>query len=291
MMKIKKSDRFYNTVQGTAVAHAKPIALAHRRVCYDLNQASPAAVAAELGMSAVDLPEYCSTGIREVDIMLFNRCMSLGQNAMATREQIETIAEWMDQHANPNWAFALGSDFHHANIDLLLNECGFTLRSGGIAHYWRDAVPVKHEVAPEITIIEAETTQESQLFSEVVGECFQMDRRMDARSANLIGRKNWHCFIAHYNGEPAGTGAMMNTGEVAWLGFGGTLPQFRGKGIQQALLKARINKACELDISGITIESAYNAGEEQPFPVSGRNIQRLGFSLSHVSENYSRNKT
>jgi GNAT superfamily N-acetyltransferase len=94
----------------------------------------------------------------------------------------------------------------------------------------------------------------------------------------------WHCFVAYDGEAPAAAAATFRTGDVAWFGVAGTLPELRGRGAQTALLAARIKAAREAGCRVLVTETgAPKDGEPGP---SYRNILRAGFEPVYVRENY-----
>jgi GNAT superfamily N-acetyltransferase len=83
------------------------------------------------------------------------------------------------------------------------------------------------------------------------------------------------CFIAEIGGEVAGGAALSIEHNIAAFSFMGTAPAFRRRGVQQALLAARLAFAaaqgCDLALCHT------NPGNQ-----SQRNVQRLGFSLLYT---------
>jgi hypothetical protein len=72
---------------------------------------------------------------------------------------------------------------------------------------------------------------------------------------------------------------------LAWLGMGTTLPGYRGRGMQRALLARRINDAADLGVKMLTIETLH-AGAEEPPNTSYRNVIRAGFLLVYLRRQY-----
>jgi len=79
-------------------------------------------------------------------------------------------------------------------------------------------------------------------------------------------------FLAYQDGVPAGGGALFIHEGVALLGGAATLPAFRKRGIQTALVKARLNHAARL---GCDLASS----STQPGSASQRNLERQGFRV------------
>jgi GNAT superfamily N-acetyltransferase len=100
----------------------------------------------------------------------------------------------------------------------------------------------------------------------------------------IPGREGWRCFAAFDGDTPAATGALFVTGSVGWVGAGGTLPEFRRRGAQGALLAARIEAGVAAGCETLVTET----GE----PVEGRpgssyrNLVRAGFEPLYVRQNY-----
>jgi GNAT superfamily N-acetyltransferase len=89
-------------------------------------------------------------------------------------------------------------------------------------------------------------------------------------AAGLVQR-----YLARLDGVPAGGGSMRITDGIAQLTGAGTTPAFRRRGIQSALLSARLADATTggCDIAVITV---------QPGSKSQQNAQRRGFDLLYT---------
>ncbi|KAL2835558.1 hypothetical protein BJY01DRAFT_223417 [Aspergillus pseudoustus] len=102
-------------------------------------------------------------------------------------------------------------------------------------------------------------------------------------AATATIRPDTQLYFARINGEIAGTAgmALIDTplGHVAELYIDSTVPAFRGKGIQLALLKSRLaeakEKGCEL--AAVTT---------WPTGTSARNVKRAGFNLAYKKDVY-----
>lgn len=103
----------------------------------------------------------------------------------------------------------------------------------------------------------------------------------EARVANdEIGRAsfilpNSQTFLACLDGEDVGCGSMQIVDGVAWLGGAATIPAFRNRGVQAALVAHRLHFAADArcDLAAVT---ALSNGP------SARNIVRLGFQHTHT---------
>ncbi|SFB36193.1 Ribosomal protein S18 acetylase RimI [Collimonas sp. OK607] len=98
-----------------------------------------------------------------------------------------------------------------------------------------------------------------------------------------LQRSDTLLFAATIDGKVAGTAGMSlietASGLLAHLYIASTLPAYRGRGIQLALLRARLtaarNGGCTL--AGVTA---------RPANTSGRNTERAGFSLAYTKSTF-----
>ena len=69
-----------------------------------------------------------------------------------------------------------------------------------------------------------------------------------------LKEKDWHCCVAKLDGKAVSSGAIYCNGDVAYLALVSTLPEYRNRGCQKALLLRGINACadlgCDLIVSG-----------------------------------------
>ncbi len=81
-------------------------------------------------------------------------------------------------------------------------------------------------------------------------------------------------YIAYWDGTPAAAASLTTAFcDVAFFGGGGTLPEFRGRGIQTALIHRRL-----VDGAKVADVAILNAS---PGSSSHRNAERAGFRVAH----------
>jgi ribosomal protein S18 acetylase RimI-like enzyme len=84
-------------------------------------------------------------------------------------------------------------------------------------------------------------------------------------------------YVARVGGEIAGGGSLRLDGDIAQFSGAGTRPRFRRRGVQTALLRARLADAAA---AGCTIGVVVT----QPGSKSQQNVQREGFSLLYARQ-------
>jgi GNAT superfamily N-acetyltransferase len=91
----------------------------------------------------------------------------------------------------------------------------------------------------------------------------------------MTAREEAVLLLAWVDGEPAGTGALVVNGGVGWLSADSTLPAHRGRGVQQAVQRHRLELArvagCDLAVT-----------ESEPGSGSQRNMERVGFRIAYT---------
>jgi GNAT superfamily N-acetyltransferase len=89
---------------------------------------------------------------------------------------------------------------------------------------------------------------------------------------DMAGARGFTRYIARVDAEAAGAGSMRMSGGIAQLCGAATLPPFRRRGLQTALLHARLADAAAAgcDVAVVTTE---------PGSRSQQNVQRAGFAL------------
>jgi GNAT superfamily N-acetyltransferase len=191
-------------------------------------------------------------------MMELNRAIVLGGAV-----DLDAIASWFDGAGHTVAT-------HDEQVSGELERRGYT-RGRAWMKFERDAAPAAHTE----TDARIEETLDGPLFGELVGG--------EALGA-VAGAPGWRCYLAWVGDEPAATGVVYADGSSAWLGIAFTREQFRGRGIQSALLATRIEAA---RASGATLLTAETGARlpDQP-AASYRNLLRAGFRESFLRDNW-----
>jgi hypothetical protein len=102
--------------------------------------------------------------------------------------------------------------------------------------------------------------------------------------ASTIGQPGWYHYLVDYDGEPGSASVLYVTRGVAQLFVATTMPAYRGRGGQQALIQRRLADGqaagCDLATSQTVIDNA-----------SPRNMARHGFEQLHLRWIYGKTLT
>lgn len=131
---------------------------------------------------------------------------------------------------------------------------------------------------PAVTVRQA-MPEEFSLYVDVVGPNFVEGGELSPELRDLMRAaftmEGATLFLATLDGHEAGGGALLIHDGVAMLAGAGTLPPHRHRGVQTALLEARLEHArragCDLAVMGAT-----------PGSGSQKNAERKGFQVAYT---------
>ena len=98
---------------------------------------------------------------------------------------------------------------------------------------------------------------------------------MRANQSFWLQVPTWQLFIARVVGVAAGAAVLSLHADTGYLAAASTLPAFRNRGIQSALISARIARAEALGCTVVTGQAAHGSSSQG-------NMQRAGLQISHV---------
>jgi len=215
---------------------------------------------------------------------LFNRALGLGLAEPATEAGLDEIdAFFTDQGLA--YGIPVTPDAQPPELPGWLEARG--LRRGyawtKLARGAEPASDLNHLVRTTLRVEEVGADRAG-VFADVFLRAYGAPEVARALLERVPGTAGWRCFVAFDGDTPAAAGALFITGTVGWLGAAGTLPEFRRRGAQGALLAARIGAGRRAGCETLVTET----GE----PVEGRpessyrNLVRAGFAPQYVRQNY-----
>lgn len=99
-----------------------------------------------------------------------------------------------------------------------------------------------------------------------------------ANNAVLQGRPGWHFYMGLADEIPAAAGVMYVENGTASLTFAATLPEYRSRGLQYALVRRRMQEAAMNGCQLVVSQAAY-------LSPSHRNMERAGMKLAYTRMN------
>ena len=137
--------------------------------------------------------------------------------------------------------------------------------------------------ASDVEVIEIDAPRAAE-FGRVAALGNELGDAMAPGFNSTVGHSGWTHYLAMVGGRPIAAAVLYVDGTIGWCGFAGTLPAFRGRGAQSALLTRRARDAAERGCQWVVCETMAESAE-RPNP-SLRNMRRLGFELAYERPNF-----
>jgi GNAT superfamily N-acetyltransferase len=245
----------------------------------DAFRAAPPALAQEHGIACVRLDGVTCTAVADLPrSRIFNHVFGLGRFKPATDEELDRIAAF---YGRETYFVALAKDAKPDDLAARLEARGFEADYAWTK--FRRGVEPPPAVETELRV-EPIGPPHARDFGRIVAAGFELPEFTGRWLAALFARPGWTCFVAFAGDVPAAAGTLFVHRGVGWLSLAATLPEFRRRGAQSALLAERIRAAAELGCSLVVGETG--ALEEGRESNSYRNIIRAGFEPVYDRPNY-----
>lgn len=133
-------------------------------------------------------------------------------------------------------------------------------------------------VEPDLSIRKL-NRNEFDTFAEIYTKGFQMPPFLKSGVAQnneiLYDNHNWTFFLASVKNEPAGIGVLFIKDHIATLAAAATVPDFRNKGVQTALIKKRIYQASLKECKLIVGQAKFGS-------ISQNNMEKAGLKIAYT---------
>lgn len=145
-----------------------------------------------------------------------------------------------------------------------------------------DASPLPPIHVPDGMALRPATAADSSALGTLMATAFDLPARAAPVFAAAIRRPRWNALVVENAGEIAGAGIAFLHDDCAYLAGGATRPEYRRRGVQRALVAARVRWAADAGTSVICSETGVAVpGQSNP---SFDNLVRAGLRPVGVSE-------
>ncbi len=207
-------------------------------------------------------------------VPLFNRAIGAGVLAPLDEAGLDAIVRHYAA-AGGTACVEVYEGITPAEVTELLERSGFTRQEGGLeSHVLETEQPPA--TGPIAATVRRCGPEEHGRFARLVRDGFEAAgepgsffEEATASSLRALGDAG-AAFIATVDDADAGTGELLLTPRVAGLYSGSVLPPFRGRGIQHALIAARVAE-------GLARGRRIFVSQTDPDSPSGHNLHDLGF--------------
>lgn len=204
-----------------------------------------------------------------------HKAIGFGTTVPATQAALDRVRRLYDAHGGPCRILVV-EGMTSPDAIRLLRRNGF--RREDLAFDWHALVAARPPRIPEIEQVEVHRVgrDEAALFSTTARDGFGDSGRVrDYFHRTLVRVLREHPrtaagFLATSRSRPAGTGVLLIAGDGGALFSGAVLRRYRGRGIQNALIAARLAYGVRRGVRMFFSQTHDN-------PVSARNLADLGF--------------
>jgi GNAT superfamily N-acetyltransferase len=261
----------------------------------DLFGAAPARVRTELGLGFTATCGALALRAPGVDSLLFNRVLGLGRRGPVLPPLFD---ELMEGYARAG----IRRVFVHVPADpegppqLELRR---SLLAAGLLRFHRSWVKLSRgggrvscldrEPSPRAPLARPAGPSDAATVAAIIADGLAIPPPGRRVLEAAVVRAGWHAFLAELDGRPISAGLMFERDGVAYLAGGSTLPEYRRRGGQMAVLRARLERARALGCGQVTSETGEEVRGEPNS--SFDNMVRLGFRPIGVWDNYARPAT
>jgi len=243
----------------------------------DLHDAAHGRLRGEEQFECVPINGGCTISLPRAPAIGLNRILGL-----TTSEDLDEAYDWMKKRP--------GNRFLQLNVDAASNELRHWIQSKGLLPYgpgWaklRQTTDTVSLLSPSAVKTRKVRLDEAEVFGAMMCAGFGFPESLTVLWAAIVGRDGWSCFYALDGETPVGTGAMFASGSYAWLGGGTTVPSFRNRGAQKALIQARLQEGADHGVSTFVVETEVPSAEKPN--ISNSNLAKMGFVHIYNRSNF-----
>ncbi|HEY5622567.1 MAG TPA: GNAT family N-acetyltransferase [Gammaproteobacteria bacterium] len=250
-----------------------------REALRSLHDCCPSETRDRLGLYLEECADV-SIAIAERDpSILLNRALGLGSQVPVTLETLRNVASTYADHDIQRYFLHVFPDT--IPDDSWLGQAGLEKARGWMKFERGGDTPPGARTDLRIERIGPEYAHS---FGEIVSSAFGMSDAAIPLLAGLVHDDRWHLYLSFDGDAPAGAGAMFIDGDYAWIEWGATVPRFRRRGSQGAIMEARIRAALDQGCSHMFTETGEADGDDPQH--SYGNILRFGFEPTITRENW-----
>jgi GNAT superfamily N-acetyltransferase len=223
--------------------------------------------------------------VRAVPALLFNRALGLGVFRPASHADAVAVTRHFAERGVTRYLVHLHPHLEPPRVRDWLCDQGLVPYRRAWTKYARGAAPAAAaETSLRLERIDGDPGHDRAAhFARVVCDGYGLPPAAAGLLRPLAGRPRWYLYLSYAGDRVAGTAAMFIAGDLAWLGFGATEPEFRGRGSQRALLAQRIRDGLDAGVRTFHVETGETIpGEPQS---AYHNFLGAGFQRLYTRDN------
>jgi hypothetical protein len=206
---------------------------------------------------------------RNVEAVAINRAIGFGFDHSLDPQEFAEVRTFFRDSGKSRWFFECSPD---ASIDSTALVAAGGVIGGSIIKLVGKLDALSEPSAPSLEIVEV-TARDTATFMAIVGPQLGVPELVRPGIVSTMGHSGWRFYLALDDNRPIAGAAMFLGGDGAWLGLAGTLPEYRQRGAQTALLWRRMHDARSAGCRWVSAETSPETLSSNP---SLRNLKRIG---------------
>ena len=206
---------------------------------------------------------------RAADAVAINRAIGFGFEREVDAGQLSEIRAFFREQGKARW-------FVECSPDASIDRAALVAAGGIVGGFQIKLVANLDDLgdlpAPRLDVKEA-SESDALRFMDIVGVQLGVPERVRPGIVSTIGQLHWHFYFAMVEDRRVAGAAMFVGGDGACFGLAATLPEYRNRGAQSALLLRRIRDANAAGCRWVSAEAFPEVAAPNP---SLRNMKRLG---------------
>ncbi len=243
----------------------------------DLHMIASQSLLDEERFSCMQIGRGCAISLPSAPAIGLNRIVGV-----SSLDELDAAYEWMREKSGRRY-LQLNADALGQSTRDWISQRGLVPEGNGWAKLRRAAPTHPISYAGDV-MTRRVRAEEAGIFGRMMCAGFGFPAKLEPLWSSIVGKRGWSCFFAELDGTPISTGAMYMSDGWAWLGGGTTVPEFRGRGAQKALIAARLNDGASQGVQTFVVETAEPSAGAQN--ISNANLVAMGFEKLCTRMNY-----
>ncbi len=232
-----------------------------------------------LGASVDRGPGIAVPALTALDAALFNRVIGLGVGEAADDARVDAVLASYAERGQSNVVLEVSPPAAEAGLRERLGARGLVDTGYRQAKTWQE--PALYD-GPGMDAVVELGPDDADEFAQVNMLAWEAPAFLAVWFGATLFAEDFRHFGVKTDGRIVATGAMYVSDGIAWLGFGATLPEHRGRGMQRAVLARRVHEAAALGCHIVHSETeADTSGRRNP---SLANMVAVGFEHAYDKE-------
>jgi ribosomal protein S18 acetylase RimI-like enzyme len=245
-------------------------------------RSAPAAVGEALGIAGRRLGGGVALSVRNDVTNYFSKALGFGFDAPVTADLIAEITAFYREQGTRQATLQFPPSVLPPDWDAIVEKEG--LADGGTWLKLARLAGLVESADTDLRIAPVEPA-DGEHWASVLCRGFGMpDELLAPMAAGIVGRPGWTAYGAWDGDRMVAAASLIVSGQVAEFAGAATLPEYRGRGAQSAMLAARARQAVADGLKWLSAETGKPGPGQKNSSLD--NMLRMGFEIRYERQNW-----